>query len=472
MKGLLIFAVVIALCAARPTVTEVQGNELVDFVKGFLEGINETGDINKLMKCIKTGEEIFKKVIQALELIKKMNLIDIIKGVTLLVDAIKELLNALQPCMEGFSELKKLMNAITHIDIKKIAMKILTHPVEFIKDVTDAISAFSKKDFHAAGKAVGDLLRRLFLSTAANPPIIDFIAGFLVGINEVKTMDDLLKCVKDADQILEKIVLALKKIATIKFSEMLKGFELLFEAFLELEIMLRPCLQGFTQFNKLIDAIMHADITELLLRVLRNIGPFIQDVNDCIESFDSGDYKQAGQDIGDIMFRLFLAEMSKGLYRPLTSMPGFSFDDFVQMVKGFLTGINQAHNFDDIEKCLVAFPEVWVLVKQAVDDIKKIKWDEVLKDLTKLIEPLLKLIEAFKEVLHSIKPCSKVPEEINAIIKKISEIDAEKLLEKILHNVFQIINDLTEAIKNLTEGKFFQFGNDIGDILYRLILQE
>jgi predicted transcriptional regulator len=604
MKGFLIFTILIALCFARPAIREPKANEMFDFVKGFLEGINETGDINKLMKCIKEGETIFKKIIDALNLIKKMNPIDVMKGVTLLVEAIKQLLDTLQPCMEGFNELKKVYEAIRHIDIKKIVTRIITHPGEIIKDITDAIDAFNKKDFHKFGHAVGDLLRRLLLDKVGDAPIVDFIGGFLVGINEVKTIEDLKKCIGEADQIIEKIVLSLKMISSLKFTEMLRGFEKLFEAMLELEMMLRPCLDGFTQFNKLIQAIMHADITELLLRILRNIGPFIQDINDCIESFEREDYKQAGQDIGDILFRLFLAEMKgfnvfdflkgfleginekgdinillrcvkdiekivekimlalsyimnkdpinliKGLtllfeavgellevIRPcsdgfeqikklleafkkidilklvfkilsnpgpyiqdvvncieafkkgdaytagkclgdflyrlfLANLPGIEFDDFVQMVKGFLSGINQGHAFDDVEKCIMAAPHVWGLVKEAIEEIKLIDWNNVMKDLNKLVEAMMKLIDAFKQILEAVKPCSKVPDEIESIIKKIINMDAQKLLEKILHNVFQIINDLTEAIKNFTEKKYFEFGSDFGDLLYRLILKE
>ena len=346
MKGILIFLAAIAICMANTHLThtdfavEEPTASFVDFVKGFLQGINENGDINKLMQCIKNGEDIMAKIKEALQAIAKKDIMNIIKGVTLLIDAIQQLMHSLQPCMEGFNQLKKLFEALQHVDIKKIAMKIFMNLSDFISDVVTAIACFQSGDLQCAGKNVGDILRRLFLSRAeVGEPIVDFITGFLLGIQEKKTIEDLLECMKDADKIMEKIMQAIKLIVKLKLEDMLKGVSMLFEAILELEIMLRPCMAEFTQLQKLKDAIAHANILAIVMKIMRNPGPYIQDFNDCLEAFENGDYKEAGQDIGDILFRIFLVE-------------SVTDNKIVDFLKGFLEGLNEKGDINELLKCL------------------------------------------------------------------------------------------------------------------------
>jgi hypothetical protein len=289
-------------------------------------------------------------------------------------------------------------------------------------------------------------------------PFMDFMKGFLEGINEKGDINILLKCAKGFEAIFEKIKSALSYIQNMDLD---KGVTLLIEAYKELLDNIEPCSEGFEQIKKLLEEFKKIDITNIVIKILSDPFPYIQDVTKCIEAFKNEDAYTAGKCLGDFLYRLFLA-----------NLPGIEFDDFVQMVKGFLSGINQGHSFDEVEKCIMSVPKVLELVKEAIEEIKKINWGDFMKDLNKLVDALMKLIDAIKQILEAVKPCSKVPDEIESIIKKIINMDAQKLLEKILHNVFQIINDLTEAIKNLTEKKYFEFGSDFGDLLFRLFLKK
>lgn len=119
------------------------------------------------MKCAHGLENIIPKIIEAINLLKKLDfehMADIIKGLTLLFQAVTEFLQILQPCMKGFEQLKKLMEQLQHLDIMKIIMKILTNPAPIIQDVMDCIEAFQKENWEKAGWCIGDLLYRIFLT--------------------------------------------------------------------------------------------------------------------------------------------------------------------------------------------------------------------------------------------------------------------------------------------------------------------
>jgi molecular chaperone GrpE (heat shock protein) len=610
MKVLLVFLALVAICGARPYHLNVEiptDSSFVEFMKGFLEGINETGDINKLLECIHSGEEIINKIKAALELIAKKDIGSIFAGITMLVDAVKTLMSAMQPCMEGFDQLKRLMNAITHIDIMKIVMKVLTHLSEFIGDVVNAIGCFKSGDMHCAGKNVGSLLNKLFLNRMFEDenPAIEFIKGFLVGIHEPKSVDDLMKCIKNMDSIFTMIREALGHIMKLSFEEVVTGLKILMEAMKQFHEMLAPCLDGFQQLKKLmeamknwdlvkiawkiisqavafihdikecieslqtqkfnqagkdmgdilyrlflsrvepkdnkivdflagfleglnekgdinelmkcvknleqvIDKIMqalefiklkdpaniikgltlllqavtellnilkpcsdgfeqikkllaafsHIDIIKLAFKILANPGPFIQDVMNCIEFFKSGNLHGAGKNLGDFLYRLFLSGMIDELQ--------INFDDIIKFVEGFLEGINEGHNFDNIEQCLKDLPNVLTDVKKAIEEIKNIDW----KNMDKLVEALMAIFDAFQKVLAAIKPCSKVPGDVDKIIEKLMNIDVNKLLSKIMANIMQLIHDITEGLEKLSKHDYKGFGQDIGDILFKLVLQD
>ena len=451
MKGLLIFVLLATACMAAPS------DNMIEFLKGFLEGINESGDINNLIKCLKTGDDFLRKVKEAVELIKKMDPINVLKGVQELLGAVKELIEALKPCMDGFEELKKLMNALTHFDIRKIVQKIIGHASEFLMDITGAIECFSKGNYRCAGKFVGDILRRLFLTNGSDYPLVDFVAGFLVGIQEKKTIEDVMKCMKESDQIIEKVIQALKLIVTLKIDNLLKGFGLLFEALLELEMMLKPCLDGFIQFNKLIEEMKNADFMKLILKILRDPLPFVSDVTDCIEAFSKGNYTEAGKDIGDILYRLFLV--------PSATLES-TLDTILLLATGFLEGLNQGGSFNNVQSCVNSVPLIVGEVEKIVATFKAINWS----DFDKVIDAFVQCLLAIKDTLQSLKPCRNSPAELNAFLQKIINIDANELLNKIIKNALQIISDITNAIKGLKNQLYEQCGKVLGDVIYQLIL--
>ena len=136
----------------------------VDFIKGFFEGINETGDVNKLMECLKEGEAIMQKIMQALEYIMKFDIQNVMKGIQLIMEVVHELSEKLKPCAEGYKQLEKLFEAVKNADIIQVVMKIMSHSSSIIADITDCIEMFKKGNYEKSGRDLGNILFIIFLA--------------------------------------------------------------------------------------------------------------------------------------------------------------------------------------------------------------------------------------------------------------------------------------------------------------------
>ena len=471
MKGIAILLLLLGAVCAMPADlagssfevdADFTSNPFLDFVTGFLEGLNVKGDINKILECVKGGEGIIEKIIEAIKFLIHIDfkhLDDIIKGIKMLVEAVQDIIKIIQPCTQSIQEIQKLIYALININFIKLAWKIITHASTFIHDITDAIDAFGKKDFKRAGKDVGHLLYLLFLeSTLESNLVLDFIKGFLEGVNEKGDVNELLKCLKDVEPLINQIIEAIQLILTMKIENIMKGVTLLIQAVTELINLLQPCSKGFEQLEKLIEAIFNTDIMKIIMKIIANLPKFIEDFTIIIQAFNSGDFEKAGKALGDIFFRLYLQT---------PRMVGFNITNFEEIFEGFFDGLGNSKEFKNTTTCLSLFPVVIDKLKEAIELIKHIDW----KQMDHLIEALIKVFEAFIGVLNSIKPCSLVPADMIKIFNKIKDINIDQFLNKIMTNMFLIIGDLTNAINSLKKEDYKGFGSNIGMIGYLLIIK-
>ena len=137
-------------------------------------------------------------------------------------------------------------------------------------------------------------------------------------------------------------------------------------------------------------------------------------------------------------------------------------------MEGFLEGIDQKHNFDNITECIKRAPEIWADIVSAIELLKHLDW----KNLDKLIEALLKIFDALKVILQAVKPCSKVPAEIEELIKKIMNIDFVKLIQRFQQYMFQIVSDLMAVLSDFQKGNYRDAGKQLGDIIYLLVFKD
>lgn len=276
-----------------------------DFMVGLLKGIGESGNSTDLNKCVKNLTKPLHDIHAALEIMKKVSAQTLAKGLPMLFRAINHIFVTIKACTEGFETLQKLISAMVHPDIRKIVSKIVANPKQFQHDVTSALTAFNSGKYSAAGKAVGDMLKLVFLSSSEmlGSDATDFLKGFVEGIGETGDVEKLAKCLKDLQSIFEKIKSALSVLKHINLENLVKGLTTLFEAINSLFTMLKPCADGFEKINKLIKALAKPKIRKIAMEIAMHPTQFLQDVNSAVTCFNNKDYHCSGKSIGD-MFKI------------------------------------------------------------------------------------------------------------------------------------------------------------------------
>lgn len=141
-----------------------------EFLKGFLEGLNEKGDINKLVHCIRNVDDIAEKIVHALELIITGDIREIFEGVRLLVESVQEYINTIIPCAKGFHQIIRLFKKLHRLEIRVIFHKIIQN-ADFYRDLIEkCIDAFRKNEYKLAGKYLGQFLFKLLLCNLHESP--------------------------------------------------------------------------------------------------------------------------------------------------------------------------------------------------------------------------------------------------------------------------------------------------------------
>eukprot|EP00826_Nyctotherus_ovalis_P011675 TRINITY_DN1303_c0_g1_i1.p1 TRINITY_DN1303_c0_g1~~TRINITY_DN1303_c0_g1_i1.p1 ORF type:complete len:283 (-),score=36.67 TRINITY_DN1303_c0_g1_i1:146-994(-) len=164
MKTYLVLLLLLPLSQASVQPMERGRCDAFEFLKGFLEGLNEKGDINKLIHCIRNIDDIAEKIVRALELIIAGDIREIFEGVRLLVEGVQEYINTIVPCAKGFHQIKRLFKKLQRLEIRVIFHKIIQN-AEFYRNLIEkCIDTFRKKEYKLAGKHLGQLLFLLFLS--------------------------------------------------------------------------------------------------------------------------------------------------------------------------------------------------------------------------------------------------------------------------------------------------------------------
>jgi phage-related protein len=173
-------------------------------------------------------------------------------------------------------------------------------------------------------------------------PFVDFIHGFLDGLNVKGDINKILECIKGGEGVIEKIIEALNYLIHIDIKHMediIKGVMMLVEAIQEIYKIIQPCISSFEEIKKIFEQIISTNIMKIVWRIIANAGQFIGDIKDAIASFAKGDFKQAGHDLGDIVYRLFLASLTD-------TNPAFEF------VKGLLEGLNEKGDINKVLECV------------------------------------------------------------------------------------------------------------------------
>lgn len=292
----------------------VDESRFMDFIKGFMEGLNEQGDINKLVGCIRDADAIIQEIIQALELIKTREIMDIIEGISKLVKAVKKIIEMLQPCSEGFKQFKKLMEALKNFDIQKLVIKILSNIEKIIGLIKDCIAGFKNKDFYAAGKNLGSLLFILFLSDAefaaedSSNIYILAVENFIKAANQGHHLDNIQTCACVIRPVIEDFNVILKESDWSSIEAIVNSVNRILDLAERVVNALIPCSTIGQDFKKLGEIIKDLDMNKLTNRLLRNIGDVTSSLTLFSQYVASKEFDKAGTELGNVFYIMVLKE--------------------------------------------------------------------------------------------------------------------------------------------------------------------
>eukprot|EP00826_Nyctotherus_ovalis_P034433 TRINITY_DN2873_c0_g1_i5.p1 TRINITY_DN2873_c0_g1~~TRINITY_DN2873_c0_g1_i5.p1 ORF type:complete len:340 (-),score=121.94 TRINITY_DN2873_c0_g1_i5:107-1126(-) len=324
MKSLILVLAIVATCSAQihlvPGAVMPQSRAF-DFITGFLEGLNEKGDINKLLNCVKGIDQIIDNIVEGVRLISVGGAENIIVGVTKVITSVKELLGIFKPCSEGFKQIKKLFEAFRHINILKVVFKILNNPKPYVTDVVKAVEAFKKKDFHEGGKRVGRFLFNLFLtnSTEVSYPkmelddVLDLIDGFFSGLNTNGDFNNLAKCAKQLPIIVDAVkdlIAKFKDLNKLDLQEFVKAALAVINAARSLVNVVLPCKGTYEDFKMLIKMVQETDFKkrfELLWEA--EFHNLLHYLSKGMQELKEGQFYDGGESLGKLVYILLLKKL-------------------------------------------------------------------------------------------------------------------------------------------------------------------
>lgn len=293
----------------------------------------------------------------------------------------------------------------------------------------------------------------------------EMMHGFLLGIGILeKHMDHLLSCLTDQKSLEVKFVETMDKIDKLDFSNLPLTAELfadLYETIIMSIVEIDLCSKDNDEYDKMFQKIYHlmpsTIIKRLMLNFISNPQQIFKDIQDAIDNYLGGKFRQVGQDIGDIMRMVLLYRA----IRPLT------LEEFIKLLKGLLTGLNVQNDVEKILKCVEKVPDAVEKILLAIQQLKKIEITNILE----VVEAIKSLINAVKEVLKELGVCAESVKEIKELIEKLSKIDLTKIIGQITKHVFEIIAAVMDAKKAWEKEDFETFGLKVGEILFMILIK-
>ncbi len=145
----------------------------------------------------------------------------------------------------------------------------------------------------------------------------------------------------------------------------------------------------------------------------------------------------------------------------------FIFDFF----KGVWAGINRTFQSDLhlFEHCIACPPKIWKVWVKFYDYVKNITWENF--NFMKLVDHIIIL---FGDTIGNAIPCIVLGMMIDKFVELILEPTWENLkmtfLKTLASNFQLIVKDAMQMVMSIIKGNFFLAGEDLGQILYVLIV--
>ena len=143
-------------------------------------------------------------------------------------------------------------------------------------------------------------------------------------------------------------------------------------------------------------------------------------------------------------------------------------DDYILIVKGLLEGLNVKADMNKIIQCIDHVPAA---VHVLIDAINRIK-DMNIHNIKEMVEAIIQIIGALREIVDDILPCAESSEEIKKLIEKFTHIDFNKIFENLMMKLIKIVPEIMDAKKAIDDKRWEDFGKKVGKAIYILLLED
>ena len=145
--------------------------------------------------------------------------------------------------------------------------------------------------------------------------------------------------------------------------------------------------------------------------------------------------------------------------QPAVIRDTISWNDFDLFIEGFMEGMNMYENFTNIRQCAQGVPKI---VNETIEVISCIRSGEIVK-LAGYITRL------FMDLMQYGRPCANAVSDLGKILRKLWEVGIQKIVDRFMANIFEMVAGLANSVLHLVKGKFKAAGVDLGGLAFILI---
>ena len=143
-------------------------------------------------------------------------------------------------------------------------------------------------------------------------------------------------------------------------------------------------------------------------------------------------------------------------------------DEFMFLIKGMFEGMNVEHSMEEIVKCVTKVPEAVHVLLAALEKITHLD----IKNLKEIVELIIQLVGAVREIINTILPCVSTAEEWKKILEKLSKLDINIILNRLIEKIFDIVGQIGKIKDALKKKDYEKLGMCLGVILRLIFLEE
>lgn len=284
----------------------------------------------------------------------------------------------------------------------------------------------------------------------------DVMRGYLLGLTVKQTdLDSLIACFYDDRTGRANFVELMSKIDRLDYTNLplvAKFFTDLLTSLRRGIISIDLCTQENHNYDRLFKRIYNTMATtlnkRLMLNFISNPQQIAKDIEDAVDNYQAGKFKELGKDIGDIMHILLTFSVES---------PSFELDDCLEALKGFFAGLKIDEKF--VSNCfdkMTAILHKLIMPLQGLND-----------DIFEVIEALEQLFQQARDIIRNWNACNDFVAELKGVINKILNT---KVIEVIIKNYMMILNDVLKTREAFLDREYKSFGQILGNMLHRLFL--